>query len=95
MDIASLFMRVLDNSGDIYAPYYFDEDDGWTEDEKAIVKAIMDNHCPEKVDAGYNNWAFYKSEYGYNAKRATWRYLMFGKTLDEFCEKLRKYHEEN
>lgn len=96
MDITNLVLRALDDNGEVYEPYYFDNSGGvWTEGEKKLVKEIMDKHCPSKVDAGYNNWCFSRVSYGFNAKRATWKSLIFASTIEEFCDKLQKCHERN
>jgi len=93
MDIAGLFLRVLDNNGDIYSPYSFEGN--WSLDEKKIISGIIDLHVPEKVDAMFNNWNFHKVDSHYfMAKRATWESIWCRNSLTEIAELLDKYYNK-
>ena len=84
MDVANLFLRALDNRGDVYLPYEF-QGEHWTKAEKeTIEQAILKINAysgliPPKVDAMYNNWLFWKfSSKSFSARRSTWDMVGLG-----------------
>ena len=90
MDVASLFLRILDTNGAIYLPYHFEGD--WTDEEKAQIEKAINPHVPEKVDAGFNNWRFSKHSWGFLGKRATWDMLFSTATAEEMAQKVSDYY---
>ena len=91
--IAALFLRALDTRGDIYLPFGFDGDK-WTDAEKEIVTAAIKPHVPERVDAGFNNFVFFKfSDAHFYARRFTWEHLgMASQSAAELADKIKDYY---
>lgn len=92
MNIADIFMRALDNNGDVYAPYNFEGE--WTEAEKEVVSAAIDPHVPGKVDAMFNNWLFTKSNLPnfFILKRATWDQVICVTSAADVAVKIASYY---
>lgn len=90
MDIANLFLRACNNNGAIYLPYAFEGD--WTDEEKQVISTAIDPHVPERVDAMFNNWMFWKHNWGFSAKKATWEMIWSADTVEEMAGKITGYY---
>lgn len=92
MNVAALFSRVLDSNGAAYLPYEFSGD--WTEAEKEVIKAVIDQHVPERVDAMFNNWRFSKQgDDLFLGWRATWEMgSIGGDSADKLAADIRAYY---
>jgi len=91
MNVAGLFMRALDNRGDIYLPYSLEGD--FTPDEREAIEGALRSHVPANVDAMFNNWRISKFSGGhFYAMRATWESGMSADSAQEMAEKLSKYY---
>jgi hypothetical protein len=91
MNVAGLFMRALDNRGDVYLPYSLEGN--FTPGERAAIESALRPHVPEKVDAMFNNWRISKFSGGYfHAMRATWDTGMGADSAQEMAEKITKYY---
>lgn len=90
--LANLFLRVLDTNGAVYLPYTFSGE--WTDAEKEIVTNAIAPHVPERVDAGFNNFVFYKFGDGdFGAKRFTWEHIEWNsRSADELATKIATYY---
>jgi hypothetical protein len=91
MQVAALFMRALDNQGDVYLPYSWEGD--WTVPEKNLVACKIAPHVPNRVDAMFNNWLFSKYAGRFFARRATWDRGCSGDTLEDFVANLEAYYK--
>ena len=92
MEVTDLFLRALDDRGEVYLPYALEGN--WTDDEKAVVKAAIDPHVPERVDAMFNNWCFWKDEFGFSARRNTWDRLWSAKTAQDMADYITRYYSK-
>lgn len=91
MNVAGLFMRALDNRGDVYLPYSLEGD--FTPDEREAIESALRPHVPASVDAMFNNWRISKFSSGhFYAMRATWESGMGAGSAQEMAEKLSKYY---
>lgn len=93
--LATLFIRHLDTRGEVYAPFGFNGE--WTDQEKEIVTSAIAPHVPERVDAVFNNFMFYKfGEKNFAARRFTWEHMEWGSTsAEELALKIKKYYTES
>ena len=92
--LASLFLRVLDNKGDVYLPFHF-EGEGWTDEEKKLISDAFAPHVPERVDAGFNNFGVFKHGDHYSARRYTWQgYTLHGRSAEALAQKIKEYYRE-
>lgn len=95
MHATELLSRSIDNQGVIYFPYSFAWfDSEWTDEEKDKIKAVIDPHVPERVDARFNNWRFTKVRNVYFlARRATWIEPIAARSADGLAERIRVFYE--
>ena len=83
--------QIAEEMGDIYLPYHF-EGEKWTTEEMEIVKTTLDLHCPERVEATFNNWRLWKTD-RFAASRATWESgSLVGDTVEELAQELESYY---
>jgi len=91
MNVAALFVRALDNRGDVYLPYSLEGD--FLPDEREVIEDALRPHVSVKVDAMFNNWRISKFSGGhFYAMRATWESGMGANSAQEMAEKLSQYH---
>lgn len=91
MNVAQAFIRALDNQGAAYLPYAFSGD--WTETEREIIRAAIDPHVPNRVDAGFDNWRFRKAAADhFMARRATWEMVFSVNSAEELGGKVADYY---
>lgn len=91
MNVAGLFMRALDNRGDVYLPYSLEGN--FTPDEREVIENALRPHVPANVDSMFNNWRISKFSSGYfYAMRATWESGFGAESALEIAEKISKYY---
>lgn len=97
MDVANLLLRAIDKSGAVFPPFHLEGD--WTTQEQMVIADALRPHVPDRVDAMFNEWHFWKHSHSdgnstFGGKKATWDLTSWWcETVGELSKKITDYYE--
>jgi hypothetical protein len=91
MNVFKTLNRLTLTKGDNYSPVVFQGK--WTREERSKMKATLSVYVPDKVGRMFNTWIFYRSKWGYNARRDTWEFGGIATdTIGELIDRIHNYY---